>query len=111
MINLSSNSSFEVKLSNDEKLHVTPNFEFEDGTKIGELMRDGPGILLDFGTNSSLKTLSDEYAGQLKYVSSKAKDQLDLTAALIRPDGIIAWACDNEPNYKELKETILRWFN
>ena len=47
---------------------------------------------------------------QLKYVSVIAKDQLGLTAALVRPDGIIAWACDSEPDYNELKKAIDLWF-
>jgi 2-polyprenyl-6-methoxyphenol hydroxylase-like FAD-dependent oxidoreductase len=87
-----------------------PNFEFEDGTKIGELMRDGQGILLDFSMNSSLKTLADDYTDQLKYVSSVAKDQLGVAATLIRPDGIVAWACDSEPDHNELKKVIGLWF-
>ncbi len=28
--------------------HSVPNFEFEDGAKIGELMRAGQAVLLDF---------------------------------------------------------------
>jgi hypothetical protein len=38
--------------------HSVPNFEFEDGTTIGELMHDGQGILLDFKLNASPKTLA-----------------------------------------------------
>jgi len=90
--------------------YSVPDFEFEDGTKIGELMLDGQGIVLDFGMNSSLKALADRYAAQLKYVSGMAKDQLGLTAALIRPDGIIAWAADSKPDYNELKKAIDLWF-
>jgi hypothetical protein len=77
--------------------HSVPNFEFEDGTRIGELMHDGQGILLDFDRNASLKTLASEYGDRIKYVSGRAKEQLGLSAVLIRPDGIIAWASDNDP--------------
>jgi len=87
-----------------------PNFEFEDDIKIGELMSDGKGILLDFGMNSSLKALTDQYTDRLKYISGVTKDQLGLTAALIRPDGIIAWASDSEPDYSKLKKAIDLWF-
>ena len=58
--------------------HSVPNFEFEDGTRIGELMHDGEGILLDFDRNASLKTLAGEYGDQIKYVSGRAKEQLGL---------------------------------
>jgi hypothetical protein len=76
--------------------HSVPNFEFEDGSRIGEAMRDGQAILLDFDGNAALNTLASEYSGRIKYVSGRAKEQLGLSAALIRPDGIIAWADDTK---------------
>jgi 2-polyprenyl-6-methoxyphenol hydroxylase-like FAD-dependent oxidoreductase len=90
--------------------HSVPNFEFEDGTRSGELLHDGQGMLLDFDGNASLKTLASEYGGRIKYVSDQAKEQLGLSAVLIRPDGIIAWACDGDPDCSELQEAAARWF-
>lgn len=90
--------------------HSVPNFEFEDGTRIGELMHDGHGILLDFGMNTSLKTLASEYSDQMKYVSGRAKEQLGLSAVLIRPDGFIAWASDSDPDCSEFQKVASRWF-
>jgi hypothetical protein len=87
-----------------------PNFEFENGTKIGELMQDGRGILLDFNHNPSLQKLASEYSGQIDYISATAKVQLGLCAALIRPDGVIAWATDNLGDISELQEEIAKWF-
>ena len=88
--------------------HSVPNFEFEDGTTIGGLMREGLGILLDFDGNESLKTLAGEY--DLKYVSGHAKERLDLIAVLIRPDGIIAWASYGEADRSELQKAAAKWF-
>ena len=90
--------------------HSVPNFEFEDGARMGELMHDGQGILLDFDGNASLKTLASEYGDRIKYVSSRAKEQLGLSAVLIRPDGTIAWASDNDPDCSELEQAAARWF-
>jgi 2-polyprenyl-6-methoxyphenol hydroxylase-like FAD-dependent oxidoreductase len=90
--------------------HSVPNFEFEDGARIGELMHDGQGILIDFDMNASLKTLASEYGGRIKYISGSAKDRLAASALLIRPDGIIAWASDNNPDCSELQKTAARWF-
>jgi 2-polyprenyl-6-methoxyphenol hydroxylase-like FAD-dependent oxidoreductase len=87
-----------------------PNFEFEDGTTIGEAMRDGHGILLDLERNASLDTLAREYGGRLKYVSTRAKEQLGLSAALIRPDGIVAWASDTDADYRDVENAAARWF-
>jgi hypothetical protein len=89
--------------------HSVPNFEFEDGAAIGELMHDGRGILLDFGRNASLKTWASEYGDRIKYVSGRVKEQLGLSAALIRPDGIIAWATDIDPDCGELQKAAARW--
>jgi 2-polyprenyl-6-methoxyphenol hydroxylase-like FAD-dependent oxidoreductase len=90
--------------------HSVPNFEFEDGIKMGGLMHESHGILLDFDTNASLKTLAGEYGDQVKYVSGRAKEQLGLNAVLIRPDGFIAWASGYEPDYGGLQTATARWF-
>ncbi len=90
--------------------HSVPNFEFEDGTTVGNLMREGQGILLDFEGNPSLETLAVEYGDPIRYVSRRAKERLGLNAALIRPDGIVAWASDGDPDRGELQQAIDRWF-
>jgi len=91
--------------------YSVPNFDLGDGTKIGELMHNGLGILLDFDANPLLKTLAGKHGGQIKYVSGMAKEQLGLSAVLIRPDGIIAWtSTDNHPDCSELQKAITRWF-
>jgi 2-polyprenyl-6-methoxyphenol hydroxylase-like FAD-dependent oxidoreductase len=89
--------------------HGVPNFEFEDGTTIGELMHDGQAILLDFERSVSLEECARKYADRIKYVSARAKEQLGLSAALIRPDGIVAWASDNDPDRSELQIAAARW--
>jgi hypothetical protein len=90
--------------------HSIPNFEFEDGARMGELMHGGQGMLLDFDGNASLKTLASEYGGRITYVSSRAKEQLGLSAVLIRPDGTIAWAYERDPDCSELEKAAARWF-
>jgi hypothetical protein len=90
--------------------HSVPNFELEDGTTIGNLMQGGLAILLDFDRNASLKALASEYGDQMNYVSGRAKEQLGLSAVLIRPDGIIAWATAGDPDRNELQKATDRWF-
>jgi len=89
--------------------YSVPNFEFEDGATIDELMHDGQAMLLDFEINASLKTLASEYGDRIKYVSGQAKEQFGLSAALIRPDGMIAWASDNDIDCNELQNAAARW--
>jgi 2-polyprenyl-6-methoxyphenol hydroxylase-like FAD-dependent oxidoreductase len=90
--------------------HSVPNFEFQDGGRIGELMHDGLGIMLDFDMNASIKTLVSEYDNQIKYISGSVKDRLGVSALLIRPDGIIAWATDLNPDCSELQKAVDHWF-
>ena len=87
-----------------------PNFEFENGITIGDLMHNGQGILLDFNEDAALKTLAGTYGDQMKYVSGHANEQFDLSALLIRPDGIIAWAANNTPDLSELQKATASWF-
>ncbi|TGM58878.1 FAD-dependent monooxygenase [Leptospira adleri] len=89
--------------------HSVPNFEFEDGTRIGELLNDGQGMLVDFNGDPFLETLARGYKN-LKYISRKVKDRSGFSALLIRPDGIVAWASDEQPDHKELQTAIHLWF-
>lgn len=38
------------------------------------------------------------------------KERLGLSALLVRPDGIVAWAADAVPDLEELSRTASRWF-
>jgi hypothetical protein len=87
-----------------------PDFEFEDGTRLGVLLHDGKGLLLDLVEHRELQVLGQKWKERLKYVSAKAKDSKGLTAMLVRPDGFVAWAADSEPNLSAAEESIERWF-
>ena len=87
-----------------------PDLEFEDGSRLGPLLNDGTGLLLDLTGNEDLNTLSQKWTGRLKYVSAQAKDSKGLAVLLLRPDGFVAWAADTDPDMKVLEETIGRWF-
>lgn len=77
-----------------------PDFELADGTTAGSLMRQGKGLLLDFGHDPALRALATRWHERVGYVASRAQDSLGLRAVLVRPDGIVAWvgidAVDNE---------------
>jgi 2-polyprenyl-6-methoxyphenol hydroxylase-like FAD-dependent oxidoreductase len=87
-----------------------PDFEFEDGSRLGPLLQDGTGLLLDFTNKAELNTLARRWNERLKYGSAQAKDNLGLAALLLRPDGFVAWATDTDPDLIVLEETIRRWF-
>lgn len=86
-----------------------PNFELEDGSTLGELMRDGRGILLDFNRSRPLEALASDCSDGLRFVSGRAKEQLGLSAVLIRPDGFVAWASDQEPDEQSIRQAMALW--
>jgi len=69
-----------------------PDFAFDDGTRLGEHLRDGRALLLDFSGGAALRQLADQYGGALRYLAADAQDRLGVAALLVRPDGIVAWA-------------------
>jgi 2-polyprenyl-6-methoxyphenol hydroxylase-like FAD-dependent oxidoreductase len=87
-----------------------PDFELQDGTRLGVLLRDGKGVLLDCHPQTPLRSLASCRDERLKYIASEAKDRLGLTAVLVRPDGFVAWACDGEPDLAEASQAASRWF-
>ena len=87
-----------------------PDFELEDGTRLGPLLRAGNGLLLDFDRTAPLRALDGLWGDQVRYVASAAKDRLGLRALLVRPDGFVAWACDTTPSPDEVTRAAARWF-
>jgi 2-polyprenyl-6-methoxyphenol hydroxylase-like FAD-dependent oxidoreductase len=67
-----------------------PNFQLSDGHTLGERLRGGKWILIDFTSCEALKKLSEKYQGHLEYISSLPQETFGLEALLIRPDGVIA---------------------
>jgi 2-polyprenyl-6-methoxyphenol hydroxylase-like FAD-dependent oxidoreductase len=87
-----------------------PDFELDDGTRLGTLLRDGNGLLLDFGAPASLRALDGLWGDQVRYVTRDAKDRLGLSALLVRPDGFVAWASDTTPSFEDAIRAAAKWF-
>jgi 2-polyprenyl-6-methoxyphenol hydroxylase-like FAD-dependent oxidoreductase len=104
--------SMRYDLSGDHPLigRSAPDFELEDGRRLGDLLRDGRGVLLDFSTNESLQALCNGRQDRLQYVASPAKDEKGLKALLIRPDGFVAWASDDPTDVSGAEQSVQRWF-
>jgi hypothetical protein len=87
-----------------------PDFELENGTRLGTLLREGKGLLLDFGGQAPLQALDGLWGDRVRYVASDARDRLGLSALLVRPDGFVAWASDTALGPEEVTRTAARWF-
>ncbi|MGH6861565.1 MAG: FAD-dependent monooxygenase [Phyllobacterium sp.] len=87
-----------------------PDFELVDGTKLGDHLKKGKGLLLDFTMGSPLQELHRPFASRVTYIASEVKEPLGLEAVLVRPDGFVAWVGDGVARYREFAEAASRWF-
>ncbi|MGO7030794.1 FAD-dependent oxidoreductase [Rhizobium ruizarguesonis] len=86
-----------------------PDFELADGTKLGDHLREGKGLLLDFDAGAPLQALAGRWNG-ITYVAGDARDRIGLSALLVRPDGFVAWAGEAVPDDEEAAQAASRWF-
>jgi 2-polyprenyl-6-methoxyphenol hydroxylase-like FAD-dependent oxidoreductase len=87
-----------------------PDFELAGGAKLGELLNKGKGLLLDFDARVPLRALASRWSDRITYVASETKDRLGLSAVLVRPDGVVAWAGEPAPDHEEAAQAAARWF-
>ncbi|MGB7193362.1 MAG: FAD-dependent monooxygenase [Collimonas pratensis] len=87
-----------------------PDFELADGSKLGMLLKMGSGLFLDFDPGRPLQALASGWSGRIAYVASDVKDSLGLSAVLVRPDGVVAWAAEVDANQEEAAQAATRWF-
>ncbi|WP_410492215.1 FAD-dependent monooxygenase [Bosea sp. 685] len=87
-----------------------PDFALADGTKLGDLLRTGRGLFLDFDAHAPLQALATRWSGRIAYVVGDARDRLGLSAVLIRPDGVVAWAVEGAPDPEGAAQAASRWF-
>lgn len=91
-----------------------PDFEFLDGTRMGEKLQNGRGWLVDFEDSAELKdaVIGTEFAWRVKYLSVAAQDARGLRAVLVRPDGIVAWLAEGDSfDVEALKLSLHKWFS
>jgi 2-polyprenyl-6-methoxyphenol hydroxylase-like FAD-dependent oxidoreductase len=104
------NASLRYDLGQNHPLagRSVPDFELTDGTRLAALLRQGSGVLLDFDLRAPLRAVAGRMG--ITYLASSAKDTLGLSAVLVRPDGVVAWAADGEPDANDASRAAGRWF-
>ena len=107
-----SGSSIRYDLGGEQELvgRNAPDFRLEDGTRLGEEMQDGRGVLLDFSTGRRLHGSAMGWESRIRYAAGPARNDLGLGAVLVRPDGVIAWAGDRDPDRAAFERAAGRWF-
>ncbi|WP_425475950.1 hypothetical protein [Mesorhizobium yinganensis] len=88
-----------------------PDFELTDGTRLNEHLRQGPGLLLNFGQGASLQALAERYLDQISYLRCNSNNTLGLHAMFVRHDGFVAWACNSPSDVAGAARTVSQWLN
>ncbi|GLZ01293.1 FAD-dependent monooxygenase [Actinoplanes sp. NBRC 103695] len=87
-----------------------PDFRLEDGTLLGALLQTGRGVLLDFTPDQQLHNAVTGWQDRIQYLAEPARNHLSYHAVLIRPDGVVAWASDQNSDGETFDQSARRWF-
>ncbi|ALN72244.1 FAD-dependent monooxygenase [Aureimonas sp. AU20] len=87
-----------------------PDFTLADGTRFTEHLRGGQGALLVFEARPDLREAAACWGGRIAFLEARATEHLPVKAALVRPDGVVGWACGDRIDRAELEQAMARWF-
>ncbi|MCK2218587.1 FAD-dependent monooxygenase [Actinomadura sp. ATCC 31491] len=89
-----------------------PDLAPGDGVRLADLLRDGRGVVLDLSPGRRLRDPAARWSDRLRYAAGPARDGLGagLGALLVRPDGVVAWAGEREPDRAAFERAAGRWF-
>ncbi|MEU1387317.1 MULTISPECIES: hypothetical protein [unclassified Nonomuraea] len=112
MFERTSGSSIRYDLGGDHPLtgRNAPDLRLGDGTRLGDLMRDGRGVALDLSIDRRLREPATGWESRFRYAAGPARDDLGAAAVLVRPDGVVAWAGDPVPDREGFERAASRWF-
>jgi len=90
--------------------HV-PDFVVDD-TTLYAIMSDGRPVLLHTPRAGEIREAAESWRDRVHIVPALVLGRPDLSAALIRPDGVLAWAATSftSPNITCLKTALHTWF-
>jgi 2-polyprenyl-6-methoxyphenol hydroxylase-like FAD-dependent oxidoreductase len=86
-----------------------PDLEFDDGSRLGELCHDGRALLFDLNGDARISGLGARWRDRLKVVTTRVRNNSDLTALFVRPDGFVAWAADRQPDLDQATSALSTW--
>ncbi|WP_217551697.1 FAD-dependent monooxygenase [Streptomyces sp. GbtcB6] len=87
-----------------------PDLELADGTRLGDHLHDGRALLLDLADDPKLRARAEGYGDRVDVVTAACPGRPGLTGLLVRPDGFVAWAADEDHQGDDLDDALTRWF-
>ncbi|OGM49760.1 putative pentachlorophenol 4-monooxygenase [Aspergillus bombycis] len=89
-----------------------PDFEFDDGLRLGAKLEKGSFLVIDFESNSQVAEFVKSLQPlqfMIEYCGYSAKETFGLKVLLLRPDGVVAWVATDEIEVKRLQAALSRW--
>ncbi|WP_410675078.1 FAD-dependent monooxygenase, partial [Amycolatopsis sp. cmx-4-68] len=88
--------------------HRAPDLPLDDGTTLASHFREGHAVLLDAGTG--VATAAEEWGSRVRVVRARPLAYADQPlAALVRPDGYVAWIAVGAADEEGLRAAMTRW--
>ncbi|KAE8363153.1 FAD binding domain-containing protein [Aspergillus caelatus] len=91
-----------------------PDFEFDDGLRLGAKLENGPFLVIDFESNRQVAEFVQSLQSlqlMVHYCGNSAKETFGLKGLLLRPDGVVAWVSTNEVDIRSLQAALSRWIS
>ncbi len=85
-----------IDLPGDHPLvgRYVPDLWLGDGSRLVDHGHGGGFLLLDRTADGAFTRLASDWPGRVTAVTAVTDDSATPTAVLVRPDGVVAWACD-----------------
>ncbi|MFF1786720.1 FAD-dependent oxidoreductase [Kitasatospora sp. NPDC058243] len=85
-----------IDLPGDHPLvgRYVPDLWLGDGSRLVDHGHGGGFLLLDRTADGAFTRLASDWTGRVTVVTAVADDSATPTGVLVRPDGVVAWACD-----------------
>jgi 2-polyprenyl-6-methoxyphenol hydroxylase-like FAD-dependent oxidoreductase len=86
-----------------------PDLEFEDGRRLGEYCHEGRALLFNLTGDTQISALGVNWRDRLNVITAKLKENSDLSALFVRPDGFVAWASNGQPDLDLAASALSTW--
>jgi 2-polyprenyl-6-methoxyphenol hydroxylase-like FAD-dependent oxidoreductase len=86
-----------------------PDLEFEDGSRLGEYLADGRALLIDLAADNRICELGAKWGARLNVLRMPLKEESNLSALFVRPDGFVAWATSGPAILYDVAIALAEW--
>jgi len=84
-----------------------PDLAFQDGARLGAYLQPGRAVLFRFGSPSDHSVVEEQE--RFRLVCARCVEPAPAPALLVRPDGYIAWAGDEDEDGDGLATAFHKW--